>query len=301
MLKNIYILFCLLSVIAKSQTITEFYNKPEKFPNEFRKLSTDYLEAYNSNLLISTYDYSTVDNNTYNIINNYKNIDDINILIGLLTKNCKNDLEKTRAFYIWIINSIVYDLSVRNEYSSILVIDEIAEFTFKKRRAACLEISAIFVLMCKNSGIVAFTLGGYALYDINKTALHAWSSFKYNNNIYFVDATYGLQTLQKNDLSKNLFFNINRGLYKNYYYTTDIYTKLSTVYNGKLSHVVDTRWGISAKEYSSINILHDYKYKNLMEQVLISDTLNSKNPNDIKYFPYFEYESYNILIIKKYG
>ncbi len=305
----LFVLFIIFSsFLGKAQNNYEFYKTPNQYPQEFNKISSEYLKWYNINKGVVEYEFSSIDNNVLCVIKNNPNIQDINLLVDILSKFCKNDLEKARAYYIWIVNSITYDVKIRDNFSTSIINsenrDDDALFCFKNRKGACVEISSIFYMMCKKGNVRAFTIGGFVKQGVLSEngydeIGHAWSAFKYENNYFFLDATFGLQTKIKNELYKNTHFIINSEMYKYLYSPHDIYTKLSYSFDGSV-YSNEKDWRLFSKEYLNVNRLNDKDWVEFNNILLLSnDVFKIKNHTEWLKFPVFGYEYYKISNIQK--
>lgn len=305
MRKLIFIIISvLLSILTNAQTVS-FYKTPQEFPTEFDKVSSEYGIWSNNNLDVVSYDYSLIDTYTLSVIKSNPTIDNIDLLVSLLGKGSKNDLEKTRSYYIWIINSMVYDVSIRDTYTTSMKSSENREdeaiYCFKNRKGACVEISTIFYTMCKKGGIRAYTIGGYVKNlsgDKYVETGHAWNIFKYGNRYFFLDATFGLQTKYKNDVFKNAHFVINSELYKYLYKPYDIYGKLNYKYND-ITRSYEKDWTLYNLAYADKNVVNDNDYIEFNKVLLLVDKVFKINSNIWINFPVFGYEYFTTKNIKQ--
>ncbi len=215
-MKKILLILLFISICIKSNA--QDFISPEKSPEEFAKQSYEAMVWYNQNLDVMSYNFNTVDAHTQNVMKNNPNIQDLNLLISLLTKPCKNDLEKVRSFYIWLIYSIKFELnSVElNRYDVQIDGSDAGKICFKKRSGVCRHISSLFYYMCTQSNIAAYYVEG-AIYNGRERG-HAWNAFNYNGKYYFLDATFGSQSNNGVDEDyKNFNFIINSEIYKYIY------------------------------------------------------------------------------------
>jgi hypothetical protein len=109
-----------------------------------------------------------------------------------LTKKCTGDEEKVRSIYFWITRHIKYDVKRFRKFSSKT---QTPKKTLFRRRALCSEYAALFVELCKHSGITAITAEGYLKGfgyendDILYNSDHAWNLVHINDNWYVLDLT----------------------------------------------------------------------------------------------------------------
>ncbi len=297
----LFLLFILNFYVTFSQT-SEFYKTPQQFPTEFQKISAEYVQWNEQNSEVTNYNFSAIDNSVLMIIKNNPNIQDLDVLVKLLTKDSKNDLEKVRAFYIWLVNSMNYNVQIRENYTLLMRQDDNREaeaiYCFKNRKGACVEIASIFYYMCKKSGVRAFTIGGIVKSQSGTTG-HAWNAFKYNEKYYFLDATYGLQTKYKYDVYKNVNFIINSEFYKYLYMSLDIYANLNYSLSGTIYNT-EKDWVLSSKEYEYSLRIKDSDWTEFNNILLLVDKVfKVKNENDWLNFPVFGYEHFSEVKMKK--
>ncbi len=143
-----------------------------------------------------------------NIIQVHRYLDSIGI----------TDEEKIRAFYMWIIMNIEYKDQIE------LLFDKRILFyvgsnncaspvcVFNKRQAVCEGFSKLFQFFCQQSGIEAYTIGGYISKrgQFQDKATHSWNVVKINNHWRFFDLTWAYASLVHTGIKKttNEFFMI---------------------------------------------------------------------------------------------
>lgn len=176
---------------------------------------------------VYAYDFTLVDKKTISIVNNGINYDDINSLTHELNKNTTSDVEKCRAYYIWLTHSIVYDISIRNdiEYINNSHTNK-ALYAFKKKRGTCSEIAIMFKIMCEYSNILCIVVCGDIIKEYTKdlkNKSHAWNSVMIDNKIYFIDATWGATTKY---IDNQLFY---ESFFMNFEYYKKNYNKITFV------------------------------------------------------------------------
>jgi hypothetical protein len=115
-------------------------------------------------------------------------------LSAFLTKNEKSDSAKTRQIYLWIINTIKYDVKHFQNYSGKVYSPK---KILKRRKAVCLGYSHLFVALCREAGISAMMIPGYSKggdYDFGDVFFkpdHAWSAVKNDGRWKLMDLTWG--------------------------------------------------------------------------------------------------------------
>jgi len=115
-----------------------------------------------------------------------------------------DDQEKIRAFYMWIITNIKYKDQVE------LMFDKNMLFymgsnncsspvcVLKKKKAVCEGFSKLFQFFCQQSGIEAYSIGGYISKKgiLQDRATHSWNVVKINNEWRFFDLTWAYAILE---------------------------------------------------------------------------------------------------------
>ncbi|MCK9206354.1 MAG: hypothetical protein M0P66_04505 [Salinivirgaceae bacterium] len=121
-----------------------------------------------------------------------KNADD---LATYLHQQAITDLEKVRAYYVWITQNIAYD--TKSYFSGKSNPETSPEATLKKRRAICQGYSELFKALCDIGNIPCFVVDGYSKgygYKPGKkfnSTDHAWNVVQLNQKWYLIDATWG--------------------------------------------------------------------------------------------------------------
>jgi len=144
-----------------------------------------------------------------NIIHLHQYLDSISV----------GDQERIRAFYMWIITNIKYEDQVELLYDKNLLFymgsnNSVSPVSvLKKKKAVCEGFSKLFQFFCMQSGIEAYTIGGYiskkgALQD---RATHSWNVAKINNEWRFFDLTWAYASLEYTGIkrSTNEFFMVS--------------------------------------------------------------------------------------------
>ena len=115
-------------------------------------------------------------------------------LAEYLAKPAKNDLEKVRAFYVWITDNIAYDTRAffsgsQEQFTAIEVM--------QRKRAVCQGYAVLFQNLCDLENIPCMIVPGYSKgygYNPNRpldNTDHAWNAVKLNNTWYLLDVTWG--------------------------------------------------------------------------------------------------------------
>lgn len=129
------------------------------------------------------------------------------------------DHEKIRAFYMWIIKNIKYEDQVELLYD-----DDILFYmgsnncaspvcVLKKKKAVCEGFSKLFQFFCQQSGIEAYSIGGYISKkgEFQDRATHSWNVAKINNEWRFFDLSWANARLEHTGIrqSTNEFFMVD--------------------------------------------------------------------------------------------
>lgn len=142
-----------------------------------------------SSKLFGITDYTEIDKKSVSIPDSLKTAEQIS---AYLTKDLKNDIEKVRAFYIWISHNINYDLGNKGTTKRFKSITEVIDDVLKNRKGICQQYAELFHVFCQKSGVKSFVIGGYARNvqtQISDVA-HSWNAVQIGTNYYFMDVTW---------------------------------------------------------------------------------------------------------------
>lgn len=163
-------------------------------------------------LAFSQNEFKEIDSVSKNIAYN----GDIEELVLSLTHNLKNDIEKTRAIYIWITENIEYDYKSVNKkkrahfkckgknchIKEIQFINNLINKVLRKRKGVCSGYSLLFEKMCSFANIKTLYIEGYIKTKPNYVGKlgildHAWNAIIINNQIHFIDLTWAAGYCEK--------------------------------------------------------------------------------------------------------
>ena len=119
----------------------------------------------------------------------------IEALAAYLNDKTSTNLEKVRAYYIWLTHNINYD--TKTFFSNNPNPKTSANDALKYKRAICQGYSELFKALCDYSNIPCFIISGYSKgygYSPNKNFTnsdHAWNAVFINSKWYLIDATWG--------------------------------------------------------------------------------------------------------------
>ncbi|WP_372751110.1 transglutaminase domain-containing protein [Labilibaculum sp.] len=124
-------------------------------------------------------------------------------LSDYLLSTAKNDEEKIRAFYMWIIHNIEYKDQMELRYDPNLLFYMGSNncsspvCVLKKRKAVCEGFSNLFQFFCSYAGFDSYAISGYISKDriLQNRATHSWNLVKINNNWYFFDLSWAYAIL----------------------------------------------------------------------------------------------------------
>ncbi len=127
----------------------------------------------------------------------------IEALAEYLIKPAKNDFEKARAIYMWIVFNIKYDYDALRkrvyEGEKIGINRYQAELVLKERMAVCGGYSKLFVALTQQAGFESEVVSGWVK-DIDAAfgpnvygsgTNHAWTTIKIERKWYLVEPTWG--------------------------------------------------------------------------------------------------------------
>lgn len=127
--------------------------------------------------------------------------DRISSLVDYLVKPFDNDYDKAKAIAFWIASHINYDTYLYNNGKTTKLFSayqgQTAKDLLKSRVGICGDFAELFIAMCKEAGIRARKVYGYAYPSENKPSArelpnygHAWNQFAYKGEIINVDTTF---------------------------------------------------------------------------------------------------------------
>lgn len=130
----------------------------------------------------------------------YKSIN-VKDLSKEIAREFKTDLNKIRAFYMYVVNNIEYDMALservwspksKEERDSIVLWE--VNRTIRTKKGICWDYSALFEKLCFFSGIESEQIGGTIrnalVISENFIDNHAWNSLKINGERKFIDCTF---------------------------------------------------------------------------------------------------------------
>lgn len=130
------------------------------------------------------------------------------LLANHLSRKAKSDLQKVRAFYVWITSNIKYDQKSfqKSEYP-----DQSPGVVITRRTALCQGYADLFQALCNEVGIKTHVIAGYSKgygYTPGKafeTSDHAWNAVKIEDKWYLLDATWGSTPSDANSFREKYF------------------------------------------------------------------------------------------------
>ncbi|MCX6259090.1 MAG: hypothetical protein NTW49_14495 [Bacteroidia bacterium] len=123
---------------------------------------------------------------------------------GYLKSNFQTDQEIARVLYVWLANTINYDVAKMSNPGTYANSNELIMETLKSRQGVCQNYSEVFTGILKLLNFKVFTVSGYARSD-NKTDTktgHAWNVAMIADKWYIFDATWGAGYLNNNGYHK---------------------------------------------------------------------------------------------------
>ena len=142
-----------------------------------------------SSKLFGITDYSEIDKRSVCIPDSLKTAEQISTY---LTKDLKTEIEKVRAFYIWISHNINYDMENKGTTKRFKSIADVIDDVLKNRKGICQQYAELFHLFCQKSGIKSFVIGGYTRNGQTQISdvAHSWNAVQIGMNFYFMDVTW---------------------------------------------------------------------------------------------------------------
>jgi len=117
-------------------------------------------------------------------------------LASYLTQDAKTDLEKVRAFYVWISENVRYDVPLyfdENATNQEKLKKQQPERVLKYQKAVCEGYTNLFHELCKATDVTSEKVAGYTRYpdgEINRNG-HTWNAVQIDGGWYLLDNTWG--------------------------------------------------------------------------------------------------------------
>lgn len=136
-------------------------------------------------------DFSTIDKHAKEAPRELKNA--IADLTNYLIEPAENDLEKTRAIFVWITHNIRYDVEAvawggkRPDQKEV-------QRTLKSRKAVCEGYSVLFKAMCDLAGLKSEVIVGWSKSadgKVSQPGRHAWNVVSVDDQWHPLDLTWG--------------------------------------------------------------------------------------------------------------
>lgn len=218
----------------------------------------------------------------------------------------ETQFNQVKSIYNWITKNIEFDVKqLTKPYKK----TPSTLRTVRKRKGICRDYCDLFVEMCEQIGIKAFTISGYCKgidYIKGENFLctdHHWNAFEINNEFYLGDATCGSGFLY---YDWTVFKKIKRALLRREYLKTKIKFKtapIQNLFNPLQKKIINSHYPVDAKwqfkdypvpytEFAHDSSAANYKYLNYkyelskvidLEQFYIDYT---DKDNSLDYNPY---------------
>lgn len=179
-------------------------------------------------------DYSAIDSRVRSIEYN----GDLEQLVSELTAGCNNQVEETRAIFVWISHNISYDYVAYNKNKRkpfrckgnncsekyIKWESKIIDRTLRKKKAICFGYATLFKKMCDYAGIQSSVISGYTKNRPSQVGRmgkldHAWNAVNIDGNYYYFDVTWAAGTCAEDKSGKLTSFTRK---FQEYYWLTPI-------------------------------------------------------------------------------
>lgn len=199
-MKNILliILFIMLSFVGYCKNIPTYEEIALKNYREFENRKINIFKQIR---------FGKIDSNAIYIAHHFANIHsdtaNIDTLVKMLIKPCKNDAEKYRAIYMWMCLHVKYDFDLMGKIISKTKTDyNIVENDnwnwcniFINNKAVCCGRSILFDELCHRANLFSCTISGIVYDSMTGPIEHAWNTIRIDNNYYMLDCTYHISSL----------------------------------------------------------------------------------------------------------
>lgn len=133
--------------------------------------------------------FTQIDNSSKRVPNSIQSYQEI---AQYLTKDFTNDIEKSRALYIWISHNISYNVDLLNNLPKYTSQEAIIEEVMQNRNGVCQHYADLFLVMSNSIGLQTYTISGYSRNTDGEIAeiSHAWNAIKIDSNYFLLDITW---------------------------------------------------------------------------------------------------------------
>ena len=132
----------------------------------------------------------------------------IHTLVEYLIQPCRNEMDKARVIYRWIVENVRYDVSTSDRIAAGIFSsnpDQSAASVFYRRDGVCEGYSRLFTLMAEYAGLqTAYITGSikadypYLKENVFKNS-HAWNAVSIDGEWRLLDATWGAGYIDSNN------------------------------------------------------------------------------------------------------
>ncbi|MCP3929593.1 MAG: hypothetical protein GY705_10875 [Bacteroidetes bacterium] len=117
-------------------------------------------------------------------------------LAAYLTKNADSDIQKVRAFYVWLTENIAYDTKLFFDKTIPLksrLKKQQVENVLKYKRGVCDGYTHLFQALCVTAGIPTEKVNGFTKTHRERVARvsHSWNTVRIDGKWYLIDNTWG--------------------------------------------------------------------------------------------------------------
>ncbi len=239
---------------------------------------------------LKNYDYKKIDSI---MVECPKNIKSFNTVCKYIKKHTKNDQEKSRAIFLWIIENIEYDWEYYKHGSAPYDPDS----TFKKRIGVCQAYAELYTKFCDNFNIKSEVVVGYAKSNDTFLQSHAW------NIVYLYDTPFLIETTWADryktyDNSENKFENFISYSIDFYFLANPKHTHFPCIfYKSRVNYTEVLK---DKTENKFIKIMYPTYERQLLERSITFEAFISTNIYHAGYFRYNKDGVYEIKGIYNY-
>jgi hypothetical protein len=122
-----------------------------------------------------------------------------------INQNFSNDVDKTRAVFIWVATNITYDYDNMFAMNFYETWEEKIVKPLRTRKGICENFAALFSDICSKSGIKSCVIEGYTKQNgFNDYIPHAWCAARIDTSWYLFDPTWGSGYVNNNKFYKKI-------------------------------------------------------------------------------------------------
>lgn len=129
----------------------------------------------------------------------------LNAIAVFVDSTFKNEEDKCRAVYYWVVKNISYAPELMFTYKTSNKRTQLVKDVFENKTGVCIGYAVLLDTLCKLIKLPSYVIEGSTKQSFLPAIIgHAWNSVKINNTWQLIDATWGSGYLQNNKFVRRL-------------------------------------------------------------------------------------------------